>query len=164
AESHLVAKVGQDFFAEMALELYRREGVGARYVFQTAERSTGVGFITLNRSGENHIVLDMGANERLSPADVDAAAEQIARSRVVLSVLEIPPETAAAAMKVGRQHGAITILNPAPATQLDASIFPWIDILTPNESELRVLLGRQANDPADSVQLAKQLLALGVKQ
>src|SRR5262245_55708695 len=43
-ESHLVAKVGQDIFAEMALELYRREGVGARYVFQTTERSTGVGF------------------------------------------------------------------------------------------------------------------------
>lgn len=82
----------------------------------------------------------------------------------VLSVLEIRPETAAAAMQLGRRHGAITILNPAPATPLPASIFPWIDVLTPNESELRVLLGRQADDPAESAQLARELLALGVKQ
>lgn len=164
AESHLVAKVGHDLFADMAMDLYQKEGVGVRYVYQTSEHATGVGFITLNHAGENHIVLDMGANERLSVEDVRAAEPQIARSDVVLSVLEIRPEAAAMAMQLGRRHGAITILNPAPAMPLDATIFPWIDVLTPNESELRILLGRQPNDPADSVELALDLLAQGVKQ
>lgn len=164
AESHLVAKVGRDLFAEMALDLYRREGVGIQYLYQTAERATGVGFITLNRAGENHIVLDMGANELLSPEDVYAAEAQIARSNVVMSVLEIRPETAAAAMELGRRHGALTILNPAPATPLNPAIFPWVDVLTPNETELRVLLGRQPDDPIDSLELARELLAQGVRQ
>jgi len=164
AESHLVAKIGRDLFAEMALDLYQREGVGVRYLYQIAERATGVGFITLNRAGENHIVLDMGANNLLSPADVQTAEAQIAHSNVVMSVLEIRPETAAAAMELGRRHGALTILNPAPATRLDPAIFPWIDVLTPNESELRVLVGRQPDDPTDSRELAQELLAQGVKQ
>lgn len=164
AESHLVAKIGHDLFAEMALDLYRREGVGTRYLYQTAERATGVGFITLNQAGENHIVLDMGANEMLSAEDVRAAEAQIAAGHAVLSVLEIRPETAAMAMELGRRHGVLTILNPAPATPLNASIFPWIDVLTPNESELRILLGRRPDDPTDSIELAQELLAQGVKQ
>lgn len=164
AESHLVAKVGQDLFAQMAIDLYRQEGVDTRHLYHTSARATGVGFITLNREGENHIVLDMGANELLSPEDVYAAEAQIARSHVVLSVLEIRPESAAAAMALGRRHGAITILNPAPATVLDEAIFPLIDVLTPNESELRILLGRQPNDPVESGELAMELLAKGVRQ
>jgi ribokinase len=164
AESHLVAKLGQDLFAQMAADLYQAEGVGTRYLYHTQERATGVGFITLNQAGENHIVLDMGANELLSPADVRAAEAQIARSNVVMSVLEIRPEAAAAAMELGRKHGAVTILNPAPATRLEPSIFPWVDVLTPNESELRILLGRQPDDPVESTDLAKELLAQGVKQ
>jgi ribokinase len=148
----------------MARDLYQREGVGTRYLYQTAERATGVGFITLNRAGENHIVLDMGANELLSPEDVRAAEAQIAQSSVVVSVLEIRAETAAAAMQLGHRHGAITLLNPAPATRLDLAIFPWIDVLTPNESELRILLGRLPDDPVDSIELARELQAQGVKQ
>jgi ribokinase len=164
AESHLVAKLGQDRFADMALELYAAEGVGTRYLSQTSERPTGVGFITLNAAGENHIVLDMGANELLLPADVLAAEPQIARSHVVMSVLEIRPETAACALELGYRHGALTILNPAPAAQLDPSLFRFVDVLTPNESELRILLGRRPDDPTESVELARELLALGMKQ
>ena len=123
AESHLVAKVGRDFFAQMAIDLYQQEGWYTPPL-SNPQRATGVGFITLNQAGENHIVLDMGANELLSPDDVRAAESQIARSNVVMSVLEIRPETAAAAMELGRQHGVITVLNPAPAAPLDSNIFP----------------------------------------
>src|SRR5690606_22544475 len=84
AESHLVAKVGRDLFAQMALDLYQQEGVGTQHVYQTSECATGVGFITLNRAGENHIILDMGANELLSSEDVRAAEAQIAQSHVVM--------------------------------------------------------------------------------
>src|SRR5215212_11050484 len=71
AESHFVALIGEDMFGDMALQLYQQEGVKSEYVCRTAERNTGVGFITLNDAGDNHIVLDMGANERLTPTHVD---------------------------------------------------------------------------------------------
>lgn len=163
AESHLVARVGQDLFAEIAIKLYAAEGVGTEYLYRTTERSTGVGFITLNAAGENHIVLDMGANEILTPADVDAAGPIIARSKVVMTVLEIPQKTAARAMEVGHRHGALTILNPAPAEALDPAMFPYIDVLTPNEGELRILSGLRPDDPTGTVTLAKNLQAQGVK-
>src|SRR5260370_30812066 len=113
AESHLVAVIGADSFGEVALDLYRREMVDGTHVRRTSERNTGVGFITLNAAGENHIVLDMGANHLLSPEDVDQAEDLIAGSDAVLSVLEIPAASAAHAMALARRHHVISILNPA---------------------------------------------------
>jgi ribokinase len=80
-----------------------------------------------------------------------------------MSVLEIPVEAAARAMELGRRHGVRTLLNPAPATALDASVLQNVDILTPNETELRILLGLPPDDPAPTVDLARQLQARGVK-
>ncbi len=141
AESHLVAVIGTDIFGDMGVNLYRQEGVGIEHLRRTSERNTGVGFITLNAEGDNHIVLDMGANHLLSPADVDAAEDLIASSDVALSVLEINPATAARGMALARKHGVTSILNPAPAQPLDDSLLSQVDVLTPNESELRILCG-----------------------
>ncbi len=164
AESHLVAVIGADSFGEVALELYRREGVDAAHVRRTAERNTGVGFITLNAAGENHIVLDMGANHLLAPQDVDQAEDLIAHSDAVLSVLEIDPATAARAMALARRHGVISILNPAPAQALGDDLLSAVDVLTPNESELRILSGLKPDDPADTLELAHRLQRRGVRQ
>ncbi len=170
AESHLVAVIGTDSFGDMALDLYRRESVGATHVRRTADRNTGVGFITLNAAGENHIVLDMGANHLLSPEDVDAAEDLIARSDAVLSVLEIEPATAARAMALARRHHVLSILNPAPAQALGdnpislGKIVAEVDVLTPNESELRLLSGLPPDDPTDTLELAHRLQRRGVRQ
>ena len=163
AEAELVAVIGQDLFGDLAMELYQREGVGTRYLRRTAERNTGVGFITLNAAGENHIVLDMGANHLLSVADVDQAEPLIARSDAVLSVLEINPATAAHGLGLARRHGAITILNPAPAQPLGDALLSVVDVLTPNESELRILSGLAPDDPTDTLELARRLLERGVR-
>ncbi|MEK9163926.1 MAG: PfkB family carbohydrate kinase, partial [Chloroflexota bacterium] len=111
AESHLVAVIGTDIFGDVGVNLYEQEGVGTTHLRRTAERNTGVGFIILNAEGDNEIVLDMGANHLLSPADVDGAEDLIAASDVVISVLEISPATAAHAMKAARKHGALSLLN-----------------------------------------------------
>ncbi len=161
AQSHLVATIGNDLFGQIAVDLYAAEGVGTEFLTRTDARNTGVGFITLNASGENHIVLDMGANELLSPADVDRAESLIAASQVVISVLEIHPETAGRAMFLARRHSVPSLLNPAPAQPLDGSILAHVDILTPNESELRILAGLAPDDPTATVAVAALLRERG---
>ena len=94
---------------------------------------------------------------------VDQVGAQIARSDVVMSVRAIPVEAAAQAMALGRKHGVRTILNPAPATELDESVLQHVDYLTPNESELRILLGLAPDDPTPTVVLAEELRARGVR-
>ena len=162
AEAHFAGIIGADQLGTIATELYAAEGVNTRYLQKKERAATGAGFIILNVAGENGIIIDMGANQQLDAAFVDSVEAQLSRSDVVMSVLEIPVEGAARAMELGRRHGAKTILNPAPAQPLDATIFRHIDYLTPNETELRILLGLPPNDPTSTLELARQLREYGV--
>jgi len=161
ARSALVAMIGADKLAGIGTDLYAAEGVDTSHLTVRSERATGVGFIILNERGENFIILDMGANELMDAAAVDEAEQSIARSDVVMAVLEIPTVAAARAMALGRRNGVRTILNPAPARPLSADILADVDFLTPNESELRILLGRPADDPSSSRELAAELRRQG---
>jgi ribokinase len=162
ADAALVACVGSDALASIAHDLYRDEGVDACHLTTLPDRATGVGFIILNTEGNNFIILDMGANDAMDAASVDAAAARIAVSNVVMAVLEIPTAAASRAMALGRAAGARTILNPAPARPLPDEIFKNVDVLTPNESELRILLGLPADAPQSSRELAGQMRQRGV--
>jgi ribokinase len=162
ADSALVAYLGEDALARIATDLYRAEGVNAAHVRELKDRATGVGFIILNTEGNNFIILDMGANNALDAAAVDRAWDRIAASDVVMTVLEIPDAAAHHAMELGRLSGARTILNPAPARALHPSIFQHVDVLIPNESEARILLGLPPDDPTPSRDLAHRLRRLGV--
>lgn len=163
AQSALRAILGTDKLAGIATDLYAAEGVDTEFVTSQSARATGVGFIILNDKGENLIILDMGANELMNAASVDMAEARIAASDVVMTVLEVPTEAASRAMALGRKHGARTILNPAPARALPPEIFASVDYLTPNESELRILLGLPADDPRSSRELAAELRRQGVR-
>ena len=157
AEAHFVGIIGTDQLGEIAMKLYGDEGVGFDHLIRTAAAPTGVGFIIVNPAGSNGIILDMGANKRLDAIHVEKAEALIRRSDVVLSVLEVPLEAAAAAMALGRKHGVRTILNPAPATKLPPEMLANVDLLTPNETELRILMGLRPDDPKPIKELAVQL-------
>jgi ribokinase len=161
ADVELVASVGQDAFADMALELYSAEGIATTHLVTHSDTNTGLGFIMLDDAGENRILLDPGANELLSPADVAAAESAIARAKVVATQLEIPDTTAAAALATGRRAGALTLLNPAPARPISEEMLATVDVLTPNYGEARLLArvapGRECPDD----ELCARLLDLG---
>ncbi len=163
AESYFVGIIGDDKLGEIATDLYAADGVNTRYLKKTREMATGVGFIILNQTGQNGIILDMSANRLMDAAFVDTAEDQIARSAIVMSVLEIPPAAAARAMELGRKHGVKTLLNPAPAAALGDEVFRNLDYLTPNETELRILQGLAPDDPTPTPELAARLQARGVK-
>jgi ribokinase len=162
AESYFAGMIGTDKLGDIAADLYVAEGVRTGYLERTETMPTGVGFIILNEAGENGIILDMSANKLMDAAFVDGVEAQIARSDIVMSVLEIPVEAAARAMELGRKRGIRTQLNPAPAAALDAAVLANVDILTPNESEVRILLDLSPDDPTPTEELAERLQALGV--
>jgi ribokinase len=163
ANSYFAGIIGSDKLGEIATDLYAAEGVNTQYLHQTEKQSTGAGFIILNQAGENGIIIDVGAVGLMDAEFVNGVEARIAGSDIVMSVLEIPVEAAARAMVLGRKHGVRTLLNPAPATALDQTVLQNVDVLTPNETELRILLGLRPDDSTPTLDLAQQLQARGVK-
>ena len=165
ASIDFVAKIGTDAFGDMALGLYRQEGIDTSYVQRTSDAPTGVGFIVVeDATGHNAIVIDPGANELLTAAEVSTARSAFHSAAVVLTQLEIPVEAAECALAIGRRIGATTILNPAPVRPLPDTLLYQTDILTPNEKEARVLAGRSPDIQVEPEIIARELMDRGVKQ
>lgn len=154
----MVGRVGTDPFGDVLLANLNKDGVDTRYVYRTEATASGVALITVSESGQNNIVVVPGANWKLLPSDVQAAEPAFKGAGVVLMQLEIPVETAAAAVHMAKKYGAQVVFNPAPAQPLDASLLAEVDFLVPNEQELSLLTGLQPIKLA-----AHSLQSIGVK-
>jgi ribokinase len=161
AEVAMVGRLGRDAFGEQLRRNLAAGGVDTAFVLQNAGIATGVALIVVDDTGQNTIVVAPGANMRLSPADVDAAAHAIAGADVLLLQLEIPLDAVIRAAEVAREHGVTVILNPAPARSLPPHLLSMVDVLIPNESEAALLTGLQVDSQSEAEEAATALLQLG---
>ena len=159
----LLACLGDDPFADSAEQLYAGESIATDHVHRISGTNTGVGMVTLLPSGENSIVGHLGANLLMRPHHVEEFEPVIARSDILMAQLEVPLESVTRALELGQKHGVMTILNPAPGQTLQPDALALVDVLTPNESETRILLGLPPDDPTPTEDLAGRLLELGVE-
>ncbi len=123
--------------------------------------ATMVGMILVEPSGENRIVIAAGALDELTPTHVTAFGPQLAYADIAIVSLEIPVETACAALRVARQAGTRTLLNPAPAHALPDEVWGDIDVITPNRTEAAILLGLGPDSAEPASALAAELHARG---
>jgi ribokinase len=135
-----IGAVGQDAFAREAKAFYRAEKIGAQFV-EKSRQATGTAAILVDASGQNEIVVALGANASLAKADVPAAA--IRGARVVVTQLESNLATTAHVLKTARRAGVTTVLNPAPMrADFDPAMLAAVDVLIPNETEFTALVNR----------------------
>ena len=136
-----VGAVGADDMGTEARSALAAEGIDVAALIE-ADRPTGVALIVVDPRAENLIVVAPGANGEVRASHVAAALRRLVPGRddVVLVCREIPPDGVRAALEIGRQAGALTILNPAPADGLDMTTLALADVLTPNETELALLV------------------------
>ena len=165
----MVGRVGSDDFGERLMDGLKTAGVNTDYVKITANVASGVAMILVDSSGENSIVVVGGANSRLTPDDINAAEDLIARASCVVMQLEVPFETIRHALALCKRLGVYTILDPAPAPTggLPAEFYN-VDILSPNQTEAESLLDENKHiaqgslkHERDAKQVASDLLERG---
>lgn len=149
----LITAVGSDDAAVSARTLWEAEGVDASGVVTTAE-PTMTGIILVDRTGDNRIAIAPGALDALAPEDIERSAETIAAADLVVVSAEIPRAVIEHTLTVARRVGTRSILNPAPAWRIEG---PCADVITPNASEARILLGLAPDAEADDADLAMTL-------
>jgi ribokinase len=164
-EVRMIGRVGYDLFADHLKASLAAAGVDVTAVHATKTQATGVALISVDRAGQNSIVVAGGANGELAAADVEAMRPVFRGARLALFQLETPLDTVAGALALARQEGLTTILDPAPAQPLPAELLAQVDILTPNEGEALGLLGRPPArvSPAEAIEMAEALRRMGPK-
>ncbi len=158
ADVAFIGRVGNDVFAELAYEIWDAEGVDHRFVTRDDEVATGVAPILVDSSGENMIVVVLGANRRIRQSDIDRARPTIAEADMLIIQLEVNLDMVSYALKAAKEFGVATTLNPAPAAPISRETIHLADYLTPNEIELETLNGGEFDDV---VSAARGLLTRG---
>ncbi len=160
----MVSKVGDDMLGEGVLRNFMGLGVDTKHVSRVAGQSTGTATILVNQAAENFILIVKGANGDLTPAEVEAAADDLKVCDLILLQLEVPLETVYATLEFGKRHGVKTMLNPAPAlSALDRNMVRLACFWAPNETELAILPGRPVESDDEIAAAAKRLLAEGIE-
>lgn len=157
--------VGDDAFAERSLQSLAAANVRTNLIVRVADAPTGVALIMVDHHGENSISVASGANALLTADHIAAIPDEVFdNARVFLACLESPIETVAAGLARAKAHGLTTILNPAPADlrATDSAVLANVDILTPNESELALLSGRDVTTDSAAIDAARALIDRGV--
>jgi ribokinase len=168
AGSHvsLVGCVGDDVFSELVLGTLARENIDTSHVLKT-EGPTGIAHIRVDASAENDIVMIPLANARLSPEHIrQSLGGAQPAAAVALIQLEIPHESALEAARSCKARGTTVILDPAPAPAeaLDPDFWPNVDIVTPNETEARLITGIAVTDRESAIAAGHWFTDRGVQR
>jgi ribokinase len=150
AEVLMVAKVGNDLFGEATIRNFGSFGVQTEHVKIVEDAPTGVAPIFVDPAGQNRIIVVKGANDRLQPEDVDAAAADLRRVNTIILQFEIPLATVYHTVRFARTHHIRCIVNPAPAVPASLADLLGADYFIPNETEAELITGL----PVDTIEQA----------
>jgi ribokinase len=147
----MIGAVGGDRYGDLALQALEAEGIDVSRV-RRVDEPTGVAIIAVGPRGENQIVVAPGANGTLSDEDADLSGLE---ADLLLAQLEVPMAAVVAALQAAAAAGMTSILDPAPAHALPASVLELAPILIPNEHELTVAIGNDDPEAALDELLAR---------
>jgi len=127
ADVSLLACVGDDPDADLALSLLVAAEVDLSRCLTSAASSTGVALIAVSAAGENQIVVAPGAN-----GDLVAEKPDLPPADALLCQLEVPVDTLEACV---REFGGLVCLNLAPAMPVPEALVRRADLIVVNETE-----------------------------
>lgn len=163
SEVYILGAVGNDAFRGTLLQSLKENNVNISYVMEK-NMNSGLALITVDKNGENHIVLSEGANGSIKNWDVDKVFEHPILPAAVLVQNEITLETTRYVMEKARKLNIAVYYNAAPAKKIPEEVFGLIDVLILNELEATTLTGTIIEVDEDAKHALNQLINKGVKE
>ncbi|MBC8080956.1 MAG: ribokinase [Gorillibacterium sp.] len=161
ADVSMIGKIGDRFYGPDYLEVLSRSGVDVSMVSIEPGMYPGIGAVTVDRSGENSIIVYPGANGAVDIKYMEQCLEKLYAKDLFLFQLEIPVETTLYAASRLKANNKILIFDPAPAGSVPDELFAYMDYVTPNHTELENLSGMFISETLDYRKAAEVLLGKG---
>ena len=152
-------------YGELALNTLTKNKINTESVIQDENLQTGVAGILVDKnSGKNAINVIVGAPSTFKVDEIDKHIDIIKNSKIFLTQLEVPKDVTLHCLKTAKENGCLTILNPAPASEISKEFYKNIDYFTPNETEAEFYTGIKITNEKEAKQAADKLINLGIKK
>ena len=162
---NFISKIGKDAYGKLALETLKKNNINTENIIQDEKLQTGVaGILVDKQSGKNAINVIVGAPNSLKINEMNSQINLIKSSKIFLTQLEIPKNVTLYCLKTAKENGCLTILNPAPASEISKEFYSYIDYFTPNETEAEFYTGIKITNEKEAKQAADKLINLGIKK
>jgi ribokinase len=159
----MVGVIGNDSNSGLLKEVLLKEKINSDYVRQVTG-VCGTAIIEVDNLGRNRIIVIPGANSQLKASDLKSdLLKQISNRQVLLCQLESPISELFIIFQEAKKSNFFTILNPAPAQQLEKNFIQLIDLLVPNQFEAEFLTGIKVIDDISAIAAGKDLISKGAK-
>jgi len=162
AQSILLGRVGDDNFGSEELAALRAEGVNTDAVGVDPEAQTGTAVVMIDDTGENTILVIIGANDQLTPEHIEEGlAPHWEHLDAMLVNFEVPEAAVAAAVNLAHERGIPVVVDAGPPREFGADVWSNATVISPNELEAATLVGHPVKSDAEIEDAARQLLAAG---
>lgn len=163
ARVSMVGLVGRDPFGEMLIGYLQRQGIDVSQVGRV-EGSSGTAQISVDRNGQNEIIVSPGANGRLTPEELTKARERLADSDVILAQHEIPEAATEWLIEFAAANRIPILLNPAPARTIKPTSLAHVSTFAPNETETEFYTGIHVDSQESARAAAECIHRMGVRE
>lgn len=149
AEVHHVGHVGAD--GAWLVDFLKSEGAGTSHLTEV-DGPTGHAIIQVNAEGQNCILIEGGANRRVTVADAAKAVEALGFVAGDYMLLQNETSAVRELIALGAERGLKVVFNPAP---MDKSIreidLRAVEVLVVNEVEAAELVGAASYDDYEAL-------------
>lgn len=166
ANVHYIGKIGEGAFSPFARRYLKSVGYNALTLLTTNKAPTGNALIYVAEGegeAENMISVDPGANMTVTDDDIARCAPSISCADVLLVQLENNLSAIEKIIDIGRENGALVILNPAPWQEINNALLKKVDLVTPNAKQAKHITGIEVTDYNSAAEAADKIHAQGCK-
>lgn len=163
ARVSFIGAVGADNDGQEMIKTLAENDIDTSGIAVDPDNGTGSAVITVDESGQNDIMVYGGANQAMTRDNLKDLRQRLKGAKFIVAQLETPQDVTLAAFKLAKQQGVITVLNPAPASELIPELLDYTDIIVPNETESELLSGIAVNDENSLLQNAEFFKNNGVE-
>lgn len=164
AEVCFITRLGCDFFGRYAREFYAAENMDTSCFIDDPTAPTGAALITVDeKNSQNEIVVIPGACALFTDTELERFEPVLGDASLLVMQLESNMDAVEWMAEAAHRNGVVTVLNPAPATNLSERLLANTDIIIPNETEAELLTGLALRpDAENAAELAAALRDRGV--
>lgn len=158
-----ITSIGNDNYGAELKEYFKSIKMNIDYIQTTDSAPTGTALIFISSDGENCIGVAPGANNYLTPEQIDDCRSTICSSDMIVLQMEIPGATTEAILTIAQSFKIPVIMNYAPIRNFEIKIDNKITGLIVNETETNALTDITIHNIADASVAAKKMLSNGIQ-